>query len=87
MNKENYEVTTNQFTPEQLAEALPDYADGYWEVNYYDETGYSYLDFYDYVNQTQVDEPYRFGSYQIYKAESDNVYDFQINMLVNATSQ
>ena len=30
-------------------------------------------------------EPFRFGSFQIYKADSLNL-DFQVNMFVNATS-
>ena len=38
------------------------------------------------MNETQVPEPYRFGSYQIYKADKGN-NEFQINMFVNATSQ
>ena len=29
--------------------------------------------------------PYRFGSYQVYKADMEN-YDFQINVFVNSTS-
>ena len=75
MNQQNYETSLNQFTPEQLAQGLPDYDDGYWVINYYEDTAPSYKEFYDYVNETQVPQPYRYGSYQIYKADTSD-YDF-----------
>ena len=54
MNNDNYVETTDQFTPQQLGEGLPDYDGGYWEIDYYtnstNATDYSYAAFYQYVN-------------------------------------
>jgi hypothetical protein len=70
-----------------LAENLPS-ASTYFDVTF-DSTYTSYNEFYSAINEQQfvgASEPYRFGSYEVYKASQKN-YDFQINMFVNATSE
>jgi len=67
---------------------LPNYED-FWEITYDSgSVNNTYEEYYDAVDaQKLVDEPepYRFGSYQIYKADKDTM-DFQVSMFLNTTS-
>ena len=66
---------------------MPDY-DSYFEVTYNDQADITYREYYDFVcDQKHVGDalPYRFGSYQIFRADAKK-YDFQVNLFVNATS-
>ena len=66
---------------------MPDY-ETYWDLQPQDQTDITYREYYDYVcDQQKVgeSEPYRFGSYQVFRADAKK-YDFQVNLYVNATS-
>lgn len=69
MNSDNIIRSNNEFTPLNLAQALPSYPD-YWDVTFEPSSGYeNYSQFYELVNQTQFNgdpQPYRFGTYEIY---------------------
>ena len=58
-------------------------------MSYNDTQDLKWKDFYNAIADQRFDgpaEPYRFGSYQIYKADSDK-QQYQVNMFVNATSE
>ena len=88
MNDVNMLIGTDDISPHDLAEKLPDYPN-YWTIEYNKETELTYQKFYEEVNATQLEgdpQPYRFGTYQIYQADRD-LNRFQVNVFVNATSQ
>ena len=85
-NSANVEETTDQLTPEDIYTKLPDY-DSYWKVTTTDQTD-TWNDYYQEVGEQRFvgDElPYRFGSYEIYKADT-SAQEYQVNVYVNATS-
>jgi len=45
-NSENVVASTNQFTPQELAQSLPDY-DSYWNVSYNDTQDLTWKDYYN----------------------------------------
>ena len=50
LNDQNVVQTTDQFTPYSLAQNLPDY-ESYWDISYNKESGISYKDYYEAVDE------------------------------------
>ena len=72
----------------KLAENFPNATSGAFETHWYDDA-VSYLDFYNRVYEQRNDKPlypYRYGSYQIYQANTKN-NTYHISNFVNITSQ
>lgn len=85
-NQDNVLATPNPVTPETLYTNLPSSA-SFFEVTY-NSTASNYSQFYNAVyNARNVgpSTPYRYGSYQVYKAD-DVLQTYQITSFLNLTS-
>ena len=72
---------------QKLSENFPNATSGAFETHFYDEA-HSYLDFYNKVYEQRNDKPlypYRYGSYQVYQANTKN-NTYAISNFVNITS-